>query len=99
MGSSRPACRGAGLAWRPNLEPAVVPAATTSDVLAAVYVQLGAVHVARLVGAQEIDGLGHLLGLAQAPQRDLLVHYSVRARRQDGGVDLARRDGVDADAA
>jgi hypothetical protein len=30
--------------------------------LAAIDVQLGAVDIARLVGAQEIDGLGHLLG-------------------------------------
>src|SRR5262245_30540903 len=71
----------------------------TSDVLAAVDVQLRAADVARLVAAEEIDGLGHLLGLAQAPQWDLLLHDLVGARREDGGVDLARRDGVDADAA
>jgi hypothetical protein len=61
-----------------------------SDVLAAVDVQLGAVDVARLVGAQEIDGLGHFLGLAEALQGDLLLHDLLGARREHGGVDLAR---------
>src|SRR6185503_1282484 len=74
-------------------------ARVASHVLAAVDVQLGAVDVARLVGAQEIDGLGHFLGLAEALQGDLLLHDLLGARREDGGVDLARRDGIDADAA
>ncbi len=67
--------------------------------LAAVDVQLGAVHVARLVGAQEIDGLGHLLRLAEAAHGDVLFHDLLSARRQDGRVDLARGNGVHADAA
>src|SRR5262245_7002968 len=50
------------------------------DVLSAVDVQFCTVHVARLVRTQEIDGLGHFLGLTQAPQRDLLVHQPFRAR-------------------
>ena len=59
-----------------------------SHVLAAVDMQLRAVDVARLVGAEEIDGLGHLFRLAQAPERDLLLHDLVGAGREDCGVDL-----------
>src|SRR5262245_13957392 len=45
----------------------VGPHGRRSHVLAPVDVQLGAVHVARLLSAQEVDGLGHLLRLAQPP--------------------------------
>ena len=48
-------------------------------VLSAVDHDLGAGHVARLVGAEIIDRLGHFLGLAEPAQRDVL-HDFARAR-------------------
>ena len=38
--------------------------------LAAIDMQLGAVDVARLLGAEKIDGFGHLLGRAEAAHRN-----------------------------
>ena len=70
---------------------------SVSHVLAAVDVDLGAVHVGRRLGAQHVDDLGHLVGRAEPLQRNLLDDL-LGAGRQDRGVDLARRDGVDADA-
>jgi hypothetical protein len=61
-----------------------------SHVLAAVDVQLGAVDIARLLRAEEIDGLGHFLGLAETAERDLLLHDLVGAGREDRRVDLTR---------
>src|SRR5262249_1760293 len=69
------------------------------DWLPAVDVQLGPVHVARLFGAQEINGFGHLRGLAETAQRNVLLHDPVGAWRQYGGVDFSRRDGIDANSA
>jgi hypothetical protein len=62
-----------------------VPAALRVSVLAAMMCSSRR-RGPRLVGAQEIDGQATSSG-SLAPQRDLLVHDSVRARRQDGGVD------------
>ncbi len=44
-----------------------------SDVLAPVDVQFGAVHVARLIAAQIEDGIGDLIGPAEATHRHLAV--------------------------
>ncbi len=43
---------------------------TRLNVLAAVDVDLGAVHVGRRLGAQHIDDLGHLVGGAEPVQRN-----------------------------
>src|SRR5262245_9870298 len=82
--------RGVGACWAGRWgEPARPPRIAGSDVLAAVDVQLRTIYITRLFGAQEVDGLGDFLGLAQASQRDLLVHDAFGPRRQDCGVDLA----------
>src|SRR5204863_2577404 len=70
----------------------------SSYVLAAVDVDLGAVHVGRGVGAQHVDDLGDLVGGAETVHRDLMRDDLLGAGREDCGIDLARRDGVDADA-
>src|SRR5215208_6383769 len=70
------------------MEPSLTRALTlarapgTSNVLASIDGDLGAVHVRRLVRAQEIDGLGDLVGSAEAPHRDLLDDL-LGAGRQD----------------
>src|ERR1700749_4465062 len=68
-----------------------------SHVLAAVDMQLGTGNVARLLRAQIIDRLGDFLGKAEAAERQAFDEL-VGPRRQDRGVDLAGRDGVDANA-
>ncbi len=73
----------AALALRQSDRPA------RSDMLAAVDMELGAIHIARLLGAKEIDGLGHLLGLAEAAERNLLLDDLLGAGRKDGGIDFA----------
>src|ERR1017187_3291065 len=65
--------------------------------LPAIDVDLGAVHVRARLRAQHVNDLGHLVGRAQALQRNLLDDL-LGAGRQDCGVDLARRNGVDANA-
>ncbi len=54
--------------------------AGASNVLPAIDLQLDAVHIARLLGAQEVDGLRYFLGLTQTSQRDLLMHDLVGPR-------------------
>ena len=54
--------------------------AVASNVLAAVDVDLGAVHVRRHLGAQHVDDLRHLVGRAEAVQRDLVSRRSPRCR-------------------
>ena len=49
-------------------------------------------------GAQHVDDLGDLVGGAEAVQRNLVGHDVLGAGGEDRGIDLARRDGVDADA-
>ena len=68
-----------------------------SHMLAAVDVNLGAVHVRARVGAQHVNDLGDLVGRAEPLHRNLLDDL-LGAGRENGGVDLARRNGVDADA-
>src|SRR5450759_2541755 len=65
--------------------------------LPAVDMDLGAVHVRARLRAQHVNDLGHLVGRAQALQRNLLDDL-LGAGRQNRGVDLARRDRVDANA-
>src|SRR5579872_1897501 len=65
--------------------------------LPAVDVQFGAGDVARLIRAQIIDRLGDFFRQPETAQRNRLDDL-VRAGREDGGVDLAGRDRVDADA-
>ena len=68
----------------------LVPAASGKlNMLPAVDVEFGAVHVARLIGAEKVDRLGDFLRFAEAAQGYLLVDDAVGARRQDCGVDLA----------
>src|SRR5690242_6724976 len=67
------------------------------DMLAAIDVKLGARHIARGLGAEEIDRLRHFLGLAQAMHREL-GDDPLGAGLEDRGFDLARRDGIDAHA-
>ena len=62
--------------------------------LTAIDVQLRAIDVARWVGAQEIDDFGHLLREPE-PAHGNVRNESLGAGRQNIGVDLARRDGVD----
>jgi len=50
--------------------------------------KLGAVDIARSLGAQEIDGFGHLLWLPEPPHRDI-GDQCLGAWRTDRGVDLA----------
>src|SRR5450755_3477996 len=69
-----------------------------SHVLAAIDVDLGAVHVRARLRAQHIDDLGDFVRRAEAMHRDLLLDDLLGAGRQDRGVDLAGRDRVDADA-
>ena len=57
--------------------------------LPAVDVEFGAVHVARLIGAEEIDRAGDFLGVAEAAHRDLLADDALCAGREDRRVDLA----------
>jgi hypothetical protein len=66
--------------------------------LAAIDVDLGAVHVRRSLRAQHVDDLGDLLGRAEPVHRDLLGNDLLGAGGQDRGVDLARRDRIDPDA-
>ena len=66
--------------------------------LAAVDVDLCAVDVGTRLRAQHIDDFGHFVRRAEAMQRDLLLDDPFGARRQDRGVDFARRDLVDAHA-
>ncbi len=51
----------------------------TSDVLAAVDMDLGAVHIGRCLRAQHIDDLRHFIRCAEAMHRDLLLDDLVRA--------------------
>ena len=68
-----------------------------SHMLAAVDVNLGTVHVRARVRAQHVNDLGDLVGRAEPLHRNLLDDL-LGSGREDGGVDLAWRDGVDADA-
>jgi hypothetical protein len=68
------------------------------DVLAAVDVNLGAVHIRTRLRAQHVDDLRDFVGRAEPVHRNLLVHDLLGARREDRRVDLARRDGIDAHA-
>jgi len=70
-----------------------------SDVLAAIDVNFRAVDVARLVRAEEIDGLRHLRRGAKPAERHLGFNQLRRSGGEDGGVDLARRNGIGAHAA
>src|SRR5215469_17777761 len=72
-------------------------AATPLHVLPAVDVQLGAGDVARLLRTEIIDRLGNLFRLAETAQRNRLDDL-FRSRREDRGVDLARRNRIDANA-
>src|SRR3990170_336068 len=69
------------------------------DVLAAVDLDLGAADIACAFLAQEVDDISHFVWRAQAAHRDLLLDDLLGAGRQDRGVDLAWRDGIDANAA
>src|SRR5207237_8586617 len=82
-------------ALRGLIDPAVTAGLT---VLAAVDVDLRAVHVGTGFRAQHIDDLGHFVRCPKPVQPNLLLDYLVSAGRQDRGVDFPRRDGVDADA-
>ena len=62
--------------------------------LAAVAVDFGAVHVGAGFRTQHIDDLGDLVRRAEPVHRNLLLDDLLGARRQDRGVDLARRDRV-----
>ena len=65
--------------------------------LSAIDVDFGAVHIARLVSAEKIDRFGDFFRRAEAAERDLGDDF-VGAGGEDRGVDLAGRNGVDADA-
>src|SRR5258708_9488146 len=71
-------------------------------VLAAVDGDVGAGNERRLLGAQVDDEAGDLVGLAQAPDRDLRQDFGIenflRDRRHHLRADVAGRDGVDGDA-
>ena len=49
--------------------------------LTAVDGELGAVDVTRLLGAQEVDGFGHLLSLPEPPHRDIGISVAVHGDR------------------
>ena len=65
--------------------------------LAAINVNLGAIHVRARIGAQHVNDLGDLVGRAEPLHRDVFDDL-VRSGRQNRGVDLAGRYGVDANA-
>ena len=74
-----------------------IRARAASHVLAAIDVDLGAVHVGTRVSAQHVDDLGDLVGSAEPLHWDLLNDL-FRAGTTNRRVDLAGRNGVDADA-
>src|SRR5437868_9250705 len=78
-----------------NQFPALVT--RSSDVLSAVDMDFSAVHVRARLRAQYINGFRHFVRRAEAMHRDFLLDDLVGARRQYRDVDLARRNGVDAD--
>src|SRR4029078_10636759 len=67
----------------------------TSNVLAAVDMNLGAVEIRAGVGAQHVDDLRDFIRRAEALHRNLLDDL-LPPGRQNGGVDLARRNRVHA---
>src|ERR1700710_673749 len=67
-----------------------------SDVLPAIDVQFGAVHVARGIAAQEINGGCNLRGASQPAHRHFAVGEGGGSGREDGGVNLTGRDRVHA---
>src|SRR5437016_14326384 len=67
------------------------------NVLAAVDVEFGAGDVARLFCTEIIDRLRDFLRQAEAAERNPLDDLFC-SRREDGGVDLARCDRIDAHA-
>src|SRR5262245_33554361 len=67
-----------------------------SYVLAAIDVNLGAIHVGASLGAQHVDDFGHLVWRAGPVQGDVRDD-GLGAGREDGGIDLARRDRIDTD--
>src|SRR6266480_5170108 len=79
----------------PPYAPAALP---PSDVLAAVDVDLGAVHIGRRVRAEHIDDLGDFVGRAEAMHWNLVGHDIGGPRRENRRVDLARSNGIDANA-
>src|SRR3974390_2189904 len=68
------------------------------NVLSAVDMNLGAVHIGRRVGAQDIDDLCDFIRRAESMHGDVLRHDLLGARGQDRGVYLPRSDGVDPNA-
>ena len=70
----------------------------SSDVLPAIDVNLGTVHVGRSLGAQDVDDLGHFIGGAEAVHRDLMRHDLLCPWRKNGGVDLPWGNGIHPDA-
>jgi len=81
----------------PRPLPRFATARVHSHMLAAIDVQFGPCHVARLIRAQIIDRLGDFLRQAETAQRNRL-HDLVGTGREDRGVDLAGRDRIDAHA-
>src|SRR6266403_2831065 len=68
------------------------------NMLAAVDVDFGAVHVGAGLRAQHVDDLRDLVGRAEPVHRDLLLDDLFGAGRKDRGVDLAGGDRIDAHA-
>src|SRR5580693_536373 len=65
------------------------------NMLTAIDVQFGAGDIARLIRAQIIDRFRDFLRHAETAQRERLDQL-FGARREDRGIDLARRDRIDA---
>src|SRR5947209_14609090 len=70
---------------------------SSSDVLAAVDVNLSAVHIGRGFGTEHINDFGDFVRRTEAVHWNLMGHDLRGPWGEDRGVDFARRDGIDAD--